>query len=303
MIMQTHSTWPDWFINHANNDAGNRNLEAFSNILSSGDSNEAKLRALVKEIDTVILAADSNKNIMILHSPKNFGGTRSRPKNKVVCMLGIGPRATYILPNSNTALADIQIVVPTVQDLAGCESPKEVANIPAPEENGLVGVKGSAIFIPGPILWNTIIPAKTKNPFELIPIISQAARSFNKEHELEATAVTHADDLNAWLYGVKTGLVPETRQSVNPDDTKIATFCNERHLQCITLNATTATSTRAGGSVIVDNASVISQLTNAISIQNKEAIESNNLPRKEIKRQIEWEEKKKDTTKNSTHHS
>jgi hypothetical protein len=30
---------------------------------------------LVEEIDTVILAADANKRIMILHSPKNFGGT------------------------------------------------------------------------------------------------------------------------------------------------------------------------------------------------------------------------------------
>jgi hypothetical protein len=39
----------------------------------------------------------------------------------------------------------------------------------------------------------------------------------------------------------------------------------------------TATSMRAGGAVIVDNTSVISQLTNAISIQNKEVIEVNNL--------------------------
>ncbi len=164
-----------------------------------------------------------------------------------------------------------------VQDLAGCKSAKEVANIPAPEENSLVGFKGSAIFIPGPVLRNTIISAKTKNPFELIPIISQAVRSFDEEHKLEATAVTHADDLNAWLYGVKTGLVPKTRYSINPDDTKIATFCNERHLQCITLNAITATSTRAGGAVIIDNPLAISQLTNSISIQNKETIEPNNL--------------------------
>jgi hypothetical protein len=195
--MQTHSTWADWFINHANNEAGNRNLEAFSNILSSGDSNKAKLWALVEEIYTDILAADLNKNIMILHFPKNFGGTRSRPKNKVVCMLGVGPQATYILPDLNTALADIQIVVPMVQDLAGCKSAKEVANIPAPEENGLVGFEVSAIFIPGPVLRNTIISAKTKNPFKLIPIISQAARSFDEERKLKATAVTHADNLNA----------------------------------------------------------------------------------------------------------
>jgi hypothetical protein len=78
-------------INNNSNDEENRNLLAFSDILSPGDSNEAKLRALVEEIDTVILDADLNGHIMILHSPNNFGGTRSHPQNKVVCMLGVGP--------------------------------------------------------------------------------------------------------------------------------------------------------------------------------------------------------------------
>jgi hypothetical protein len=92
--MPTHPSWAEWFINHANNDAGNRNLAGFSGILSSGDPVESKIRALVEEIDTIILAADANGNVMILHSPKNFGGTRSRPENKVVCMLGLGAQAS-----------------------------------------------------------------------------------------------------------------------------------------------------------------------------------------------------------------
>jgi hypothetical protein len=57
-------------------------------------------------------------------------------------------------------------------------------------------------------------------------------------------------------------------------------------------------STSAGGAVVVDNASVISQLNNGISLQNEEAVELNNLCRREFKRQIEHEEKKKDSTKN-----
>ncbi len=230
-----------------------------------------------KKIDTVILAANSNGNIMILHSPKNFGGTRSRPENKVVCMLGVSPQATCMLLDLNTAFKDIQLIVPSVYDLAEWKSAKDVANIPAPEANGLDRFEGSAIFIPGPVLQNTIITSNTKNPFELIPNISCAARRFDEEHELEATAVTHADNLSAWLYGVKIGLVPKTRYSVNPDDTKIATFCDDQDLQCITSNVTAATSTTARGAAVIDNALVISQLTNAISLQNEEAMESNNL--------------------------
>jgi hypothetical protein len=71
-------------------------------------------------------------------------------------------------------------------------------------------------------------------------------------------------------------------------------FCINLHLQCIKLNTTTI---NAAGVATLDDASVIKQLTNAISIQNKEAMESNNLYRKEIDRRIKREEKKKGRTK------
>ena len=119
--MHKHPNWANHFVNHVNNDAGNRNLQAFSDVLGSEVSTEAKLRALVDELDTVILAADANRNIMILHSPKNVGGTRSPPDNKVTCMIGLGARAANILPDLNSAFADTCIVVPSVQDLAACK--------------------------------------------------------------------------------------------------------------------------------------------------------------------------------------
>jgi hypothetical protein len=121
MTTQKQPNWATYFVNHVNNDAGNRNLQAFSDVLGSEVSTEAKLRALVDELDTVILAADANRNIMILHSPKNVGGTRSPPDNKVTCMIGLGARAANILPDLNSAFADTCIVVPSVQDLAACK--------------------------------------------------------------------------------------------------------------------------------------------------------------------------------------
>ncbi len=76
--------WSDWFTNHTSNDAGNRNMQAYSNILSSTDSDFEKLRSLVKDIDTVFLAANETRNAMIFHSPKNFGGMRIQPKNNLL---------------------------------------------------------------------------------------------------------------------------------------------------------------------------------------------------------------------------
>ncbi len=157
MTTHKHPNWATHFVNHANNDAGNMNLQAFSDIFGSKVSTEAKLRDLVDELDTLILAADKKRNIMLLHSPKKFGGTRSRTAIFVTCLIGFGARAARILPDLNSAFMDICIIVPSVQDLAACESAEEVANIPAPNENGVVGFEGSAIFIPGPVLRNTII--------------------------------------------------------------------------------------------------------------------------------------------------
>ncbi len=102
-------------------------------------------------------------------------------------------------------------------------------------------------------------------------------------------AITHADDLNAWLYGIKVGLIKETRYQINPDNLEINSFCKECHAQCI--------KGVAGASVSFDNNSVISQLTNAISNQNEEAIESNRLRCQEIERTINKEESKKDRAK------
>ncbi len=232
--MTKQLNWANWFINHLSNDAGNRHLEAFSDVLSSGISAEAKLRDLVDEIDTVILAADANRNVMFLHSPKNFGGTRSRPDNKVSCMIGLGARGTCVLPVLQSAFADVQIVIPSVQDLGGCTSAEDIANIPVPDQNGVVGFEGSAIFIPGPLFRNAIIESNTRNPSELIPLMYQVARAFDQACGPTATSgVTHADDLCAWLYGVKTGLIPETRYSVNPDEAEVEAFNLQRHIECI----------------------------------------------------------------------
>jgi hypothetical protein len=111
MTTQKQPNWAEWFINNPNNEAGNSNLQAFSDVLGSEVSTEAKIRDLVDEIDTVIFIADANRNIMLLHSPKNFGGTRSRPDNKVSCMIGLGAQAISIFPVLNSALVRIFVLL------------------------------------------------------------------------------------------------------------------------------------------------------------------------------------------------
>jgi hypothetical protein len=106
--MPIHTTWSDWFINHESNDAGNRNLQAFSDSLSLVALNAEKLRSLFEEIDTIIFAANASSNIMFLHSPKNFGEPRTCPNNKVTCMLGSGSHVVCILVDLNIYIYNLR---------------------------------------------------------------------------------------------------------------------------------------------------------------------------------------------------
>ncbi len=73
------------------------------------------------------------------------------------------------------------------------------------------------------VLHNVILASGTNEPFELIPIVTEAAQHFDSDHEEDETitslAITHADDLRAWLYGINVGSINETRYQINPDKT------------------------------------------------------------------------------------
>ncbi len=143
-----------------------------------------------------------------------------------------------VLVDLNSALANCNIIVPTVDKLSRCKTAQEVEDIPTSSTNGLVGFEGSAIFIPGPFLQDAIITLNSNDPFDLIPLMNSRARDFETEvadilAEMNGNPVNHADNLNAWLYGIRQGTIPETRCSVLLDNDKIAQFNFQRHQACI----------------------------------------------------------------------
>jgi len=62
-------------------------------------------------------------------------------------MIGLGARATIVFPVLNSALEDIRVVVPSVQELSGCESAQDVENIPVIDQNGKKKVSKARQFL------------------------------------------------------------------------------------------------------------------------------------------------------------
>ncbi len=150
----------------------------------------------------------------------------------------MGTQSVSVLVDLNLVLAHCNIIVPTVDELSRCKTAQEVEDIPIPVTNGLVGFKGSAIFIPEPFLQDAIITLNSNDPFDLIPLMNSRTRDFETKvadilAEINGNPVNHADDFNAWLYGIKQGTMPETRYSVLPNDDKIAQFNFQQNQVCI----------------------------------------------------------------------
>ena len=155
---------------------------------------------------------------MMLHSPRNFGGTRTRPANKLICMLGMGPQAVCVLVDLNSALANCDIIVPTANELLACTTVQEVEAIapPARALRNANDFEGSAVFIPGPLFRNTIIASGTTNPLQLIPLITATARAFevrvNDEEESSATETQSATQATFTLGSSESAKEPSAKR-------------------------------------------------------------------------------------------
>ena len=67
--------WKQYYQMLPGDDEGNQNMSSFSEFYMNTKADEvSNLRELVEDQDTVFLGVD-NGNVLILHSPKYFGGT------------------------------------------------------------------------------------------------------------------------------------------------------------------------------------------------------------------------------------
>ncbi len=300
----TSNTWKQHFADLASNEDGDRNMEGFSLALAAGTSLRMKIGNLVEDVDSIFFVANDEKCIQLIHSPKNLGGTRTRTKNKIVSLVGMGSQATAVILDFKKALGDRNIVTPTIDELVNCGTKEEFLALVCPdqpEEGSLDGVTytGSNAFLPAPWLRDFILESDSLDPLDLIPGIITAAKRFDEDHEEDPSfttkAIRHAEDFALWAYGVGTELISETRFKINPEDGELRSFGKQRHLECLLPPIPLDGGVHRGGT-INDN-TVISQLNSTLSRQIKEAETANKLRLKEIERLEEKEVRKKDKVK------
>ena len=215
-----------------------------------------------------------------------------------MCLLGTGSLATALEVNHLTLMADCNLVTPTIDALRECTTATEVAEIEAPNENGLVTYPGSATFLPAPWLAEAVIAANSSDPFLLITIVNAAATAFDEEHEEDedyvTTAEDHAGDFLLWSWAVGAGRVSATSCIFDPTDIDLECFRVERHQACIIPSGGVTWAAIPGGlppppAADITNTAVLGLLNTTLSRQADKQDEQNTILTNQLQHMIEKE--------------
>mmetsp|Transcript_9482 Transcript_9482/g.20135 ORF Transcript_9482/g.20135 Transcript_9482/m.20135 type:complete len:230 (-) Transcript_9482:329-1018(-) len=225
MIARPAASFKAFYVRQPEDDDGNKNTKAFTDALDDTDE-ERRVKNVTEDLNAVLFAADAEGKIQILHSPANLGGTRTRPKNKVAALVGLGPQATVEKLDEKHAVKLIDLRCPNL-NLVDAEATAEgIKSIPIPDNTAVVTCEAANVFLPAPWLKNTILDSDTDCPFELILSARQAKNEFIQDHcgedqDLQDETKAHYDGFVSWAWAVGHEMIEPLRFLVRPDDVEL----------------------------------------------------------------------------------
>ena len=196
--------WVSVFKDRHDNDLGNQDSSVFSSAWSQQTTPNEKVAFISNDNDIVLLAANANKTLAILHSFKNIGVTLLRPSDKLVCFLGTSVNATAVAINMASITGNKNIRSPSIESLFDCDSAAEISSLPIPPNNSPITSLGCFSFLPAPWLVSTILSSGLNDPLELIVECKAVADLFDMFHAGSSThyasAVDHLEDFACWAW-------------------------------------------------------------------------------------------------------
>ena len=96
---------------------------------------------------------------MVLHSPKNSGGTRIVSSNKVVCFFSLGVKSTCIKADKVTMTKYASYSTPTWNSITMCTRKDDIMALMEPNKNKPSTFNGSAVFFPAPFISDAVFKA------------------------------------------------------------------------------------------------------------------------------------------------
>jgi hypothetical protein len=261
--MSRFNTWKlqleDWAASE-DGQAGDKALSLFVEATDPSRCIKDRIRDIWSEEEAVILGVKEVESegigenvfeVRIFHSPKNMGGTRCRPLDKLIALEGLGHEAPPVLFDPEHALKAYKANTPKPDAISACDSPEAVAELEPPAGGSRAhSFHCSGLFLLAPHQALTVIKRGSVDPKDLILALASDAESFDSLHdedeEYPESAVTVTSSALRWLWLVSQGVIDETKTTPAITDPEAVAFKNRRHLARILPPFDTATGQGVG---------------------------------------------------------
>ena len=237
--MSLSNTWKNYYQSLASNEDANKNLEAFakdSNFDDLTDFPAQILLAFAADKDAVILAkAPCSDKIALYHSIKNLGGSRSRPTNKLVGLVGSGPSAIPVVFDATSISTAVTVDCPTVATLTGISDKTHVTTSVVPRTRPFVLHNACFQFLP-PMISTPFLELGEKDPTQLLVEVNSIITAFDTEHDGDdefSKVADHCKNIRAFLWVLANDNIDPIKCACDPEDAELADFCAARHATCI----------------------------------------------------------------------
>ena len=282
--MYLHRTSKDWEEHYSllpKNEQLNNVPHLFLRASNPDESKDARRQTLFADKDSMILVADGMGNVQLLHSPTNLGGNFLCPENKLVALIGSGQLSGPVVVDEKSLLAEYrQIEVPSFVELRECSTADEIKALSVQSDDSL-DCSGGMLLLP--FFRNIILRTDSLDPIVLLLAIIEAmnAQDFNE------AMYEYGVDISYLLWSIYNGDIEGTKIALRMDDNEVVSYQLTRQSQCI------SSPSQRSNQDTSSNDGVLGQLSAAISMQNEETRESNNIRREELKLSTEKEEIKR----------
>jgi len=243
----TSNSWKHHFQHLVSADDANSHLPAFkkcTNGDTTDDFSDIIFTALSEDPDAVILAiapAVTGK-LKLYHSVQNLGGTRSRPKDKIVAMDGFGPLAIPVLFDSGMIVTKLESATPSLNDLFKTSSTDEIISLVENPTN----ISKHAIFtILPPLVFTKLLEIDSRDPGEIFIETVSILASYDEDIKDNTTlpkAKEHCDYILSFLWLATQGRVPALTCIADGDDKELQAWSKKRRIDCVLPISTTTPS-------------------------------------------------------------
>ena len=261
--IMSENSWRTYLQALPQNADGNKNLAAFAAVSNGATPVLERVRGFMEDQDAVLIAVSQLKDKMrILHSPHNFGGTRSRPSDKCVFLEGRGPQALPLLASMESLKETVKVDVPTLATLRTISNKADLLSA-TPQGRTAQSLDTAILMVLPPFVAKVFLEIQDLSPASLFVELLSAVSSFDNDHaedDCYQPAEASCKDLLSYLWAAAHGKMPAMNLMSDAEDNEMSEWSKHRHNACIMSGEEVPRSA-------VDNSDLLQQLSTNVQSQ------------------------------------